>query len=875
MRRRLLQALDDASLQALEITNAWLITHDLDWLFFQAQVLPRIEALGAPRIVVLADGERAMGSFIDQQPFLDGRLGSRYRVVPVHLDNPWQRFHPKALLLSGRAGARLWLGSGNLTCGGYEQNAELWVELDAARSADRGAYAGFYGQLARIAEGLPDADLLEELLAETFDGTTRDWANDLIDDGRLVATPGHGPGVVESILAGARQREVSHLHIGSPYFDAEAAGVRALIEGLAPAEVTLYLPASAPAIARSAIDALPRKPSLQGVRFRQASGREAFPHAKWYALEFDDSPDVTLWLGSANATRAGLLAPGGLGNAECLYRVDLPAEDFASGILAELGELDPLAASELPHFLSAEAIDPIEPRLVPISAEWAEGWLVVRIQGSGGPQWLVIRDEALAVTHIAPDVLTASCTERPDWVRVAYLDAAGNRQESAPLWVHDTEALALHSPARLLSRRFRLAEEEMAAGAGLSAALYRLLDPLLAYIDYTPASRTAGARSPEGVPSGGSAASAPAVEGDPFNAPWLPRRLRRSAGARNLILDDGILALVARGLADVARDAESRPGVRRERTADTLEGWPEAQSDQAVPDAGKAGGEREESPGDGRSTEDRFREKRRAEVERLLLAATTRLTDQAHLDACPPEKLSSELGALLSLLVVFEALGDLDAERFQAHSEALFARLLLPDKRGAGALGDLEVANPGHFDAMARAGLVTAFQAWLMRVVEITGDEPGHELRFAAAETLIRYAPLIGSVGDIDPNHLGLLLEAMPSGRADGQDEDLGERARAAMAALDELGSWLERIRRRLSEEAESIEAIRGELPELPAGTWVWQGTALLPAVLDEPLNAINRGRALALRRPGGSVVRKVESFALFPVEVMAVALAR
>src|SRR5262245_24422409 len=93
---------------ARDVTNAIVLTHNIDFVFQQSIVVPALRKCGHPTLTVFADAQCASDSFAHQNRLLSS-LGQRYRVVSVTVE-PGFRFHPKALLLSGSQKATLLVG---------------------------------------------------------------------------------------------------------------------------------------------------------------------------------------------------------------------------------------------------------------------------------------------------------------------------------------------------------------------------------------------------------------------------------------------------------------------------------------------------------------------------------------------------------------------------------------------------------------------------------------------------------------------------------------------------------------------------------------------------------------------------------------------
>ena len=108
-------------------TQMVILTHNIEFLFIESLLLTAARKGGNPSLTVFADAQCAAGSYVRERQQLT-QLGRRYRVTPVQMQ-PGFRFHPKALFLSGPESATLIVGSGNLTFGGWQDNAEVWCQF--------------------------------------------------------------------------------------------------------------------------------------------------------------------------------------------------------------------------------------------------------------------------------------------------------------------------------------------------------------------------------------------------------------------------------------------------------------------------------------------------------------------------------------------------------------------------------------------------------------------------------------------------------------------------------------------------------------------------------------------------------------------------
>jgi hypothetical protein len=164
--------LPDIIARSTEVTNAIVVTHNIDFAFLQTVVLAAFRTCGHPTITVFADAQCAAESYALQAPLLDG-LGTRYRVVPISMTTGG-RFHPKAVLLSGPKAGTLLVGSGNLTFGGWRENAEIWTRFDAVTDGPQ-AFVELESYVRQVLERVPLGQAVAAEVDEAFDRKTRPW----------------------------------------------------------------------------------------------------------------------------------------------------------------------------------------------------------------------------------------------------------------------------------------------------------------------------------------------------------------------------------------------------------------------------------------------------------------------------------------------------------------------------------------------------------------------------------------------------------------------------------------------------------------------------------------------------------------------------
>ncbi len=319
------------------VTHAFVLTHNIDFLFVQGLVLRALRAAGEPALTVFADAGCAAESFEAQASLAVG-LGHRYRLVPVAFASRG-RFHPKAVLLASPDGATLFVGSGNLTFGGWCDNGEVWTRFRTA-DGEGSAIAAFKTYVDELIAGLPLADVLAAELDAAFDPTSRAWANPLPEPRHLVGRLGDGPSLLARLGAQLRGQLLT---VCSPYFDPEGYALRRLIDSSGATQATVLTQESSTNLLPDALASWPATVRTLPADYFHVSEkgghRRARLHAKWMLVEQDDGRGVAV-VGSANCSRAALTAAGPHGNAELVVVVEGVAEELATQLRAEIEVYD-------------------------------------------------------------------------------------------------------------------------------------------------------------------------------------------------------------------------------------------------------------------------------------------------------------------------------------------------------------------------------------------------------------------------------------------------------------------------------------------------------------------------------------------------------
>ena len=181
--------------QIKEIDNIIILTYNIDLMFVQSMLLPRLNKVGHPNLLIFADINRATETFQSQHQWVQG-IGSRYRLVPVSMHKHGS-FHPKAILLSSDKQATLLVGSGNLSFGGWRENGETWVKYQTGEAVERPAFASFIQYVDQITDSIPLNQGIVSAVKNTYTGN---WVTELPSPGLLWGRMQDNTNFIEKIL---------------------------------------------------------------------------------------------------------------------------------------------------------------------------------------------------------------------------------------------------------------------------------------------------------------------------------------------------------------------------------------------------------------------------------------------------------------------------------------------------------------------------------------------------------------------------------------------------------------------------------------------------------------------------------------------------
>ena len=319
-----------------DVTNVIILTHNIDFNFLQNVVVPALARCGHPTLTIFADAACAAETYNTQRKLISG-LGTRFRVVPVVM-KPGFRFHPKAVLLSGPEEATLFVGSGNLTFGGWRDNAEIWAKFSTDNNGCD-PFNSFQKYLDTVLNYVALPDLVEVEIDDAFNPETKNWIQK--PQGSVLVLFGC-PGK-QSLLEQMMEVVGSNpekLVICSPYFDPLGKALQKLIAASSPTKIDVLCQPEYSTLTQEAWEPIKNKARLVWTTCEHLSAegepRKTFIHAKFYG--FVNGDEVTLFIGSANCSQAALTIPG-KGNAELIAVQRLSKNEFQKDIIGELKQI--------------------------------------------------------------------------------------------------------------------------------------------------------------------------------------------------------------------------------------------------------------------------------------------------------------------------------------------------------------------------------------------------------------------------------------------------------------------------------------------------------------------------------------------------------
>lgn len=432
-----------------DIEHIVILTHNIDFLFVESVLLPRMRRMGEPSLTIFADAASADLSYRNQSALLD-ELGRRYRVIAVDLGN-LRRFHSKALFVCKKDGVHLAVGSGNLTAGGYGGNYEAWAIWES--EAELGpALASFMQFLKRLPILISMPERVEDFVGNLAEYP---WVKTLPTPGNLFDSL-ESP-LLDQILQSLPEPAVE-IVLASPYFDPGLVALKRIAERCR-VPISVLLQPGRVGIQAAAARTLPREVALLSAVPASSIDQARFMHAKFYMVLTATSR--YLLVGSANCSQAALLRAPQEANAELLAFSRVSADQWDNFLNELVVTKEPPSLPEEVQFGDTGQFDS---RLRIVAARYEMGVLAIELTNALGLLSFQLDGtgtevKSLGMTQQERVEFKIDSARHSIFVR-GYL---GDRSfsDSPPSWVDNEELLGMSSPIRRMQRKLGGAQLDM------------------------------------------------------------------------------------------------------------------------------------------------------------------------------------------------------------------------------------------------------------------------------------------------------------------------------------------------------------------------------------------------------------------------------
>lgn len=410
--------------------------------FYERVVLPQLQASGCRHNILLADARQCAAEIASGigAPQL---CGSEYTLLPVRTA---AAFHPKFVMLLGRRGARIVVGSHNVTIAGFGLNREIGTafEVDANDEGNSPAQAVWRFIRDWTSEF---SDPIQRLISSSEQIAPWLHADDApTGTSLIVAGTPKGPSLW-NVIRPRLPKRLTRMVVVAPYFDSALDFLKTIERDLAPKELIVGVHPQFSDIRSDAKRILGRARFVDLSRMGSRWAEQVL-HAKLYC--FESPSGTTVVSGSANASAPAWTADGARRNAEMVVVHDDGAKlwnQLGLKAIAELPELSS-AAWEVVRTRSADRRDVEEHQhpLPHIATTTDEGFLVDRefTEGASASDVRVLGSEmSVPIEEVARKKDESLCVCRDAAVRdtATRLEVWRRKHPLRVAIVHHTETL--------------------------------------------------------------------------------------------------------------------------------------------------------------------------------------------------------------------------------------------------------------------------------------------------------------------------------------------------------------------------------------------------------------------------------------------------
>ncbi|MCU0277449.1 MAG: hypothetical protein MUF33_06060 [Candidatus Nanopelagicales bacterium] len=465
-----IQDLELAGEQPIE--EALFLTFNVDLGFFEAQLLGTCQAAGAV-VTIIADA-----NMWNPDPLSVRFAGRRYHAGLAQASGA-RAFHPKLVVLVGQQTCLVAIGSGNVSTGGWQHNAEVWTVLQGDDQGVPDLVPNLADWLRRLHPAVAldrysvsavrrVATALEELAARAG----------LVDVGHRFVHNLDRP-ILEQLPSGP----VDELLLSAPFHDPASRAVAGLVAHMSPTQIRVALQPGYTVLEPAALErVLAGTDAVVTADAEDPGKRGRYRHGK--LVEWRVGERRWALTGSANLSASALLhTVGDGGNCELGLLSEVPRSLFPAG--------SPVALAQVPARrieASDNAVDGAAsaPTLLPAHLT-SEGRLVVEFAGPAPQHCRIQLDEGFGTRRewvdagpvpVGVTVLQVDAVVRAgQWVRAIRL-REGVNVASAPVHVTDPNLVLRRPLGSQQTRTQRSTPSQIWNGVPLLAELGRDLQRL-------------------------------------------------------------------------------------------------------------------------------------------------------------------------------------------------------------------------------------------------------------------------------------------------------------------------------------------------------------------------------------------------------------
>ena len=288
-------------------SSAILLTYSFDPVFFENLVLRDLWAGGIRNIVVIADSNEVQTRLeycIDRLR----HLGNSYR---LGLGNR-AAFHPKMIIKTGPSGGKIWIGSGNITQGGWGGNNEVATIIDLPEEEPTAGPLA-HGLLAQITEYC-NTDEIKDTISDILDTEWIRGSEEQVKRPELILTSPDIP-LFNQLRERWEGRSFNTLRVFTGSSDREGRFIQACHEAFGIEQCVVTVDPSTASFEPDVLESLPVTVTIASAPSRP------YLHAKFYLFEGDEGNSAIA--GSANcSSMAWRISPNEGGNVEAITVYD-------------------------------------------------------------------------------------------------------------------------------------------------------------------------------------------------------------------------------------------------------------------------------------------------------------------------------------------------------------------------------------------------------------------------------------------------------------------------------------------------------------------------------------------------------------------------